>query len=410
MAVSQYLRPGSLIEAVKGYLTPEVVRGASSLTGESEASTTKALGGVVPTLLGGVTNMASSENGASNLMGMVREHGYVSALDNPSSFFGGNATSKMMEAGGRLTGSMFGNRASSITDAVARTSGVKSSSASSLMSLVAPLVMGVIGKQVAFHGLNASGLSSMLAGQKSEFISAMPAGVSQMLGSGPTEVPRPASTATYREASTEPRYREVEEEPRRDAYAGGLRTEQPSRKWLYWLLPLALLLAGLWLFRGRTSNVATDVTGALSNITLPGGVNLSVPQGSINYRLAQYLGNNSAQAPQSFVFDHLNFQSGSTELTSDSVNTVNNLASVLKAYPNAQIQLSGHTDNTGAPDANRSLSQSRADAVKAMLVNSGVGGDRISTTGYGQDRPIASNESEQGKAQNRRIELTVTQK
>jgi len=89
---------------------------------------------------------------------------------------------------------------------------------------------------------------------------------------------------------------------------------------------------------------------------------------------------------------------------------VANLAQILNAYPNAQVQLSGHTDNTGAPDANRTLSLDRANAVKQMLVNRGVGADRIATNGLGQDRPIASNDTEQGRAQNRRLELTVTQK
>lgn len=420
MAVSQYLRPGSLMEAVRGYLTPDVLRGASSLTGESEASTSKALGGVVPTLLSGVTNMASSEAGASNVMGMIRDGGYTKALENPSSFFGGGSTQKMMGVGQQLTRSIFGDRGASITDAVARSSGVKPSSAGSLMSLAAPLVMGVIGKHVASRGLNASGLSSMLTEQKSEFASAMPSGISQLIGgAGPTEVPRPTSTdtyhstapaETYRPASTET-YRETTPEARRDAYVREpLRTEESSRKWMYWLVPLALLVLGLLLFRGRTSNVANNVAGTLSNITLPGGTKLSVPEGSINYKLAQFLGDSSAQVPHTFVFDHLNFESGTTQLTPESVATVNNLSSVLKAYPNAQVQLSGYTDNTGNPEANQALSLQRANAVRDSLVSSGVGAERISTTGYGQDRPIAPNDTEQGKAQNRRIELTVTNK
>src|SRR4051794_6335686 len=115
MAVSQYLRPGGLIEAVRGYLTPDVLRGASSFTGESEASTSKALGGVVPTLLGGITNMASSEQGAKGLLGLVHSGGYASALDNPTSFFGGGSTQKMMGTGQQLMGSIFGSRGASIT-------------------------------------------------------------------------------------------------------------------------------------------------------------------------------------------------------------------------------------------------------------------------------------------------------
>ena len=86
------------------------------------------------------------------------------------------------------------------------------------------------------------------------------------------------------------------------------------------------------------------------------------------------------------------------------------MASILKAYPNAQVELVGYTDNTGAPDANQTLSQNRADAVKAILVNQGVSGDRITTRGLGQDHPIASNDTEEGKLKNRRTELTVNNK
>jgi outer membrane protein OmpA-like peptidoglycan-associated protein len=68
------------------------------------------------------------------------------------------------------------------------------------------------------------------------------------------------------------------------------------------------------------------------------------------------------------------------------------LVAALKAYPNAQIQLDGHTDNTGNPQANQQLSLARANAVKAMLVSDGIDANRISTVGYGQDRPLPSND------------------
>jgi OOP family OmpA-OmpF porin len=402
MAVSQYLRPGNLIDAVKGYLTPEVVRNASSLVGESESSTRQTLNTAVPTVLSGFTNLASSPEGASSLVAMVRDGGFGSAVDNASSLFsGGNTTSSMMNVGQQLLGKIFGNKGSAVCDLVGRSGGVKASSATSLMGLAAPLALGVLGKRAAAQGLDSStGLANMLMGEKDQIAAAAPSGLSQLLGGGPTAVPSP------------PRDVETRREPRVDrTYAA----EAPRRKnWLPILLIALAALALLMFARGRRARLGdlTSQAGAtLAKINLPGGINISVPAGSMNYQLASFLGDTSARdLPKTFVFDHLNFDSGTTRLTPDSTKTVADLAVILKAYPNAQVQLVGHTDNTGSPQANQQLSMDRANAIKGMLVNQGVGADRISTAGYGQERPIASNDTEDGRAKNRRIELNVTQK
>ncbi len=408
MAVSQFLRPGSLMDAVKGYLTPDVVRSASSLVGESESSTRQTLNSAVPTVLSGLTSMVSSPAGASGLAGLIRDGGFGSAVDNVSSLFsGGSATSSMLSVGSQLLGKIFGSRSSSVADALAKSSGVSSASATSLLSLSAPLIMGVLGKRASAQGLDASGLANSLLAERSDFSAALPSGVSQLLGAGPSVVSRAAETTTrYAPAATDVR-----------AYAETRRTG--LGRWLPLLLLALGALALLSFLRGRTPRTNGDnvvqrgadlTTNALSKITLPGGINLSVPTGSINYNLARFLGDNSQEVPRTFVFDHLNFESGSTQLTADSAKTVSDLAQVLKAYPNAQVQLVGHTDNTGAADANQALSLSRAEAVKAQLVAQGVGADRIATQGFGQDRPVAANDTEDGRARNRRIELTVTRK
>ena len=89
---------------------------------------------------------------------------------------------------------------------------------------------------------------------------------------------------------------------------------------------------------------------------------------------------------------------------------MSDLAQILKAYPNAQVQLTGHTDNTRSPQVNQAFSLNRANTIKNMLVNDGLAQNRISTQGFGQDQPVASNDTDQGRAENRRLELTVTQK
>lgn len=74
------------------------------------------------------------------------------------------------------------------------------------------------------------------------------------------------------------------------------------------------------------------------------------------------------------------------------------------------VQLAGHTDNTGDPEANKKLSVDRAAAVKDLLVAGGIDASRIDTAGWGQEKPIASNETEEGRAKNRRTELVLTKR
>ena len=406
MAVSQFLRPGSLMDTVQRSLTPDVVRSASSLVGEPESATRQTLNGVVPTLLGGLTNLASSKEGASQMAGLIRDGGYGAAADNPRAFFsGGSATANMLDSGQHLLGAIFGSRSSSIADALGRSGGVSSSSAMKLMSLAAPLVMGVLSKRATAQGLNASGLANTLLSEKAEIAQALPPGISQQL-SGPSVVP---SRAEREDRVSEPVHIEHRTEP-----AVVQEGRRGARAWLPLLLAALAAVILLLFLRGRAPNPATQGTAiareALSTVVLPGGANISVPQGSINYNLARFLGDNAAAAPKTFVFDHLNFETGSSRLTPDSAATVNDLSTVLKAYPNSQVELVGHTDNTGTSESNQALSLARANAVKGMLVNSGVVAERIATKGAGQDQPVASNDTEEGRARNRRLELNVTSK
>jgi outer membrane protein OmpA-like peptidoglycan-associated protein len=124
--------------------------------------------------------------------------------------------------------------------------------------------------------------------------------------------------------------------------------------------------------------------------------------------LAQWLSNTSDTAvPKRFVFDHLNFETGTTTLTPDSTATVDSLVAIMKCFPATQVQLDGYTDNTGDPAANKKLSLDRAAAVKDMLVKGGIEDSRMTTQGFGQDNPIAPNDTDEGKAKNRRLELVV---
>lgn len=79
--------------------------------------------------------------------------------------------------------------------------------------------------------------------------------------------------------------------------------------------------------------------------------------------------------------------------------------SLLKERPNLRIGVEGHTDNTGNPAANKTLSNDRAKAVVEAIAAAGISSNRLDPVGYGQERPIADNRTEEGRAKNRRVEL-----
>jgi outer membrane protein OmpA-like peptidoglycan-associated protein len=87
--------------------------------------------------------------------------------------------------------------------------------------------------------------------------------------------------------------------------------------------------------------------------------------------------------------------------------TLDQVASTLAEYPKTMIDVLGHTDSDGAEAYNQALSERRAQAVSSYLASRGVNAVRIATMGYGETRPIASNETADGKAQNRRVEIKV---
>jgi K(+)-stimulated pyrophosphate-energized sodium pump len=83
---------------------------------------------------------------------------------------------------------------------------------------------------------------------------------------------------------------------------------------------------------------------------------------------------------------------------------------ILKAYPNVAVSLEGHTDNTGDAGANKKLSLDRAIVVKEIMIKGGIAEARIGTDGYGEEKPIAPNDTDEGRAKNRRTELVVAKR
>jgi len=106
-----------------------------------------------------------------------------------------------------------------------------------------------------------------------------------------------------------------------------------------------------------------------------------------------------------FITLHVNFDTGKALLKPDDLATVQQIASMMKSAPALKLNVEGHTDNVGDAAANKALSEARAKSVMDAIVQAGVEAGRLSAAGFGQERPVADNRSEDGRARNRRVEL-----
>jgi outer membrane protein OmpA-like peptidoglycan-associated protein len=103
----------------------------------------------------------------------------------------------------------------------------------------------------------------------------------------------------------------------------------------------------------------------------------------------------------------IGFEFGSAQLTTEAASLIDLLGTILGEYRATLIVISGHTDDVGDPDYNRRLSEARARSVARHLATMGINQSRLMVRGFGSDRPVAENASEEGRARNRRVELML---
>lgn len=101
------------------------------------------------------------------------------------------------------------------------------------------------------------------------------------------------------------------------------------------------------------------------------------------------------------------FPLNSSYLTDQAKDEIDKLVNLLADYPNASLIVDGHTDATGTEEYNQWLSEKRAESVKKYLADHGIQASRITTNGYGQAKPVAANNTKEGRQQNRRVEVTI---
>ncbi|GAO45045.1 OmpA family protein [Flavihumibacter petaseus] len=401
----------NILDAVKGYLTPDMIGKAASYLGESDSSLAKAASGMVPAALAGIVQKAET-GGANTIFDLAKKAFSGGILDNLGNTFSHSGGGIPDYAPGMLSG-IFGDKVGHIANTVAQWAGIKGSSAASLLGSVAPLILGLLGKNASDNGLSASGLLSSLTSQKNSILSALPAGLglSGLFG-GTSE---PARTATMHQH------------------------HEPPKKSGSWLMPLLLGIAAvallLYLVKGcggghketehATEPVVADTAKAVVEepvkpaasglkLKLADGTEIDVHQGGFEYGLVTCLNDAACEAGKDkwFDFDDVNFDVNSAKLTESSMRQINNIATILKAYPKAKIKIGGYTDKTGNEAANKKLSQERADAVLAAIKATGANAAQLlGAEGYGSEfAKVAATASEDERRPDRRMSVQLREK
>lgn len=435
----------NLIEAAKGLFTNDLVNKASAYLGESENTVVKAIGGIIPSLLGGVADKAtSSHNDAVAVTNLAKETDSEGFPGNLGNFFD-NDGGGLLSKGAGLLSNLFGQgKTDMLSTVISQFSGAKSSSITSLLSMAAPAILGMLGKHANTNNLSADGLASMLSSQKANITNALPSGLnlgSLFSGFGASKAAEQVSHAATTAHAAAHHYTEEERS------GGGM-------KLLFPIILLALLGAAAWYFfkdgcRGpedpehteatHTDTVSADGTashttgmamGKLDSLTgdfiydagesatlnLPNnGGSLTVGKNTTEYRLISFLNDKNAAIDTVkgnwFEFTNVRFKTGGSQITDESLTQLRNLVTIAKAFPAAQFKIGGYTDNTGDAAKNVTLSQKRADAVVAKLKELGMAATALeSAKGYGQEWPIADNATPEGRAQNRRVAVNVKAK
>ena len=399
----------NLVDILKGYVTSDVISKASTMLNESESGVYKGVSAAIPTLLIGLVYKSNDSSTMQSVMNLINDTSLHSGdvLSNLPSLLVGYENTTALNTGSKLMALLFKNKQSDTSEVIARTSSIKESSAASLLGMAAPLVLSYFAKS----GMTLNSLKSLLSSQKENILSAAPSGLNFGVGS------------TIHNDS-------------RGKIHDVRKAETSSAKWL---IPLLLVGAGLFaLFffsKGCNRKEVTPVVptetvdtvakkmdaavnetqNALGNFfrfKLPNGIELNVPEFGIENRLNTWLTDKTKVVDKTtwFNFDRLLFDTGKATLRPESQEQLKNMAEILKAYPAVELKIGGYTDNVGDPTFNLKLSGDRAKSVKDEMIKMGIAKERLESEGYGEQFPVASNDTEEGKAKNRRIAVRVTKK
>jgi OmpA-OmpF porin, OOP family len=368
--------------------------------GESEPNVLRGMESSIASVLGGVTSKANDPGALRRMLDLVPDStGEVSW----SKMAAGLASpgSALINTGKRILPSIFGSGDAAVASAVSKETGIGASGAATMLALAAPMVLRFLTRKVRDEGWSMQALGTALQKEGKTLRSALPAGLSDMFWQHET-----VTTATSPVIA-----QSVQPEKKSNAWLGALALGAAALAcFLIWNHPRRPTDVRIPVPSGEANRLAdeTATLGDFMKRKLPDNVDLNIPVNGVESRLLGIIDGSSTVSQNSWLdFDRLLFDTGSSKLRADSSEQIDNVAAILKAYPNVRLKLAGYTDNVGSAQQNLELSHARAESVKAALVARGIAPNRLMAEGFGEQPASADNSTAEGRARNRRVCVQV---
>ena len=395
------------IELINQHLPEGLGSQLATLLDEDPSAIEKAVQGTIPVILSGMIRNNDDKDLINRLWDLLREGGF--SIGN-----GPGSTADLSDPipsspAGQMKSLIFGNKLQGYLKALSDFAGLKhEGNAVFVTNAMIPVVASIVRNFSSEHEFGSDQFATWLGSDKARIFANVPAGINEVMDFGGWNATEPVPAES-----------------------------QATPFWWLWLI--GLLVVGGYLFTTirscqnkplptveKEEETEIDPYASLDSLTrlkwarlglkikylVPGGAEIQVPDKGVELKFLEYMDDTSKTGEEVtwFELDRILFETGSATLNPASMDQLNTFKTILKAYHLAQFKIGGYTDNVGDPQANLSLSQARADTVRAELIRSGIDSMRVLSEGYGDQHPVGDNATESGRELNRRVAIRVMKK